>query len=98
MLGNMEVLKNGTTIACKEKPDITYPCNWQYKVIGKNPEAVKKAILDICAPAPVQILFSHASSSGKYHSFNAELEIQSEEQRLAIYQSLHNHKEIKIVL
>ncbi len=71
---------------------------WLYKVIGENPEAVKKAILDACTPDSVHITFSHSSSSGKYHSFNAELEVQSEEQRLAIYQALHNHKEIKIIL
>ncbi len=71
---------------------------WSYKAIGKNPKAVQQAIRDACAPNPVKITFSHSSSSGTYHSFNAELEVKTEKQRLAIYQALHNHQEIKIVL
>ncbi len=94
----MKNIKNGPPLSCKDKPDITYPCKWLYKVIGKNPETVKKAILDVCAPSKVEITFSHVSSSGKYHSFNAELEVQTEEQRLAIYQALHNNEAINIVL
>ncbi len=93
----MEIVNPGT-LTCKEKSEIIYPCKWSYKAIGKNPEAVQQAILDACAPIPVKITFSHSSSGGTYHSFNAELEVKTEVQRLAIYQALHNHKEIKIVL
>ncbi len=81
-----------------EKPEIDYPCNWQYKVIGENQDAIKQAIMDIAAPVPVVITYSHSSSSGKYHSLNANIEVQDEEARLAIYRALHDHPAIKVVL
>ncbi len=80
------------------KPEINYPCDWLYKVIGKNPEEVEKAIIETCTPHEVKISHSHASSSGKYHSFNAEIKVVSEEQRLSLYKTLQNHPEIQIVL
>lgn len=81
-----------------EKPDIVYPCVWLYKVIGRDQAAIKQAIMSIAAPVPVAITYSHSSSSGKYHSFNAEIEVQDEEARLSIYQALHQHPDIKVVL
>lgn len=80
------------------KPEINYPCTWQYKVIGRDHDLVKEAIEEICAPVPVAITYSHSSSSGKYHSYNAEIEVQDEEARLAIYRALHNHQAIQIVI
>jgi uncharacterized protein len=93
----MDSSKTKSAIDTK-KPDISYPCQWQYKVIGQNPETTKKAIKDACSPAQVTITFSHVSSSGKYHSFNAEVIVKTEEQRLKIYQALHNHPDVKMVL
>lgn len=81
-----------------DKPEIHYPCVWQYKVIGENKEKVIQAIEAIAEPIPVFITYSHSSSSGKYHSFNAEIEVQDEEARLAIYRALHQHPQIKVVL
>ncbi len=54
--------------------------------------------MSIAEPVPVVIKFSHSSSSGKYHSFNAEIEIQDEEERLAFYRALHEHPDIYVVL
>lgn len=82
----------------QEKPEINYPCVWQYKVIGEDQAAIKQAIMHIAAPVPVVITYSHSSSSGRYHSFNAEIEVQDEEARLSIYEALHNHPDIKVVL
>lgn len=80
------------------KPEITYPCVWQYKVIGRDSDRIKMAIEEICAPVPVSIRYSHSSSSGKYHSYNAEIEVQDEEARISIYRALHNHPDIQMVI
>ncbi len=81
-----------------EKPEIDYPCNWVYKVIGQDPEALKEIILTACAPSDVIISHSHTSSKGKYHSLNASLEVEDETQRLEIYDLLKKHPAIKVVL
>ena len=80
------------------KPEIHYPCTWEYKVIGKDHGLIKEAIVEICAPVPVSITYSHSSSSGKYHSYNAKIEVQDDEARLAIYRALHAHSAIQIVI
>lgn len=93
----MTLLKNDAT-PLEGKPDIPYPCTWQYKVIGRDHEKIKQAIREICAPVPVSIAYSHSSSSGKYHSYNAEIEVQDEEARLSIYRALHEHENIQMVI
>lgn len=90
--------KNKQHPVLSDKPEIHYPCVWQYKVIGENQERIVQAIEKISAPVPVKIEFSHSSSSGKYHSFNAEIEVQDEEARMSIYRALQEHPDIKVVL
>ncbi|SHO44386.1 HP0495 family protein [Desulfopila aestuarii] len=81
-----------------EKPEIDYPCNWVYKVIGEDIQILKELIVTACAPANVSITHSNSSSGGKYHSLNAVLLVESEEMRLQIYELLKSHPAVKIVL
>ncbi len=81
-----------------DKPEISYPCTWMYKVIGEDVEALKEVIITACAPAAVEISHSHSSSGGKYHSLNATLEVDSERMRLDIYEILKAHPAVKVVL
>lgn len=94
----MSAVKGTTTSSNEKKPEIDYPCVWQYKVIGQDQHLIQEAIKEICNPVPVAITYSHSSSSGKYHSFNAEIEVQDDEGRVSIYNALHNHSAIKVVL
>lgn len=80
------------------QPEIEYPCLWQYTVIGREHERIKAAIKEICSPIPVRIVYSHSSSSGKYHSYRTEVEVQDEEARLSIYRALHNHTDVQMVI
>ena len=94
----MDNTKPPGPLACKTKPDIDYPCQWLYKVIGKDPALVEKAIRSSCSPVPVKITPSHSSSKGSYWSLNAEVTVENEEMRLSIYRSLTNHPDVKLVL
>ncbi len=94
----MTAIDNFNKSPLERKPEIHYPCVWQYKVIGQNQHLTKEAIIEICAPVPVEITYSHSSSSGKYHSFNAEIEIQDEEARNSIFRALKNHSAINMVI
>ncbi len=82
----------------KEKPDITYPCSWAYKVIGEDCTLLKEVLVKACAPHKPEISHSQTSRKGKYHSLQAELVVPSEEVRLAIYQQLQAEPAVKIVL
>ena len=81
-----------------ERPEIEYPCSWVYTVVGQDCSLLKDAIINACGPQSVTISHSRSSSGGKYHSLNAELTVDSEEDRLAIYDSLKANPVVKLVL
>ncbi|MCK4838087.1 MAG: DUF493 domain-containing protein [Desulfobulbaceae bacterium] len=83
---------------CQTKPEIDYPCQWLFKVIGSGCQEVEAAIKEVVGDASFKITPSKASSGGKYHSVNLEMEVTSEEYRLAIYRNLGACASIKVVL
>ncbi|MBU0485893.1 MAG: DUF493 domain-containing protein [Proteobacteria bacterium] len=84
---------------CKyQKLELEYPCNWQYKVIGEDHEKMRLAIAEFVQDVSCSINHSKSSSSGKYHSLNLEIVVESEEVRILIYQELKNHPAVKMVL
>ncbi|MFN2353927.1 MAG: DUF493 domain-containing protein [Desulfopila sp.] len=80
------------------QPQIEYPCVWQYTVIGRDHERIKAAIEEVCSPIPVTTVYSHSSSSDKYHSYRTEVEVQDEEARLSLYRALHGHTDVQMVI
>ena len=84
--------------SCQTKPDIDYPCQWLFKVIGSDCLEIETAIKEVIGEASFKITASNASSSGKYRSINLEMEVTSEEHRLALYRNLGDCAAIKVVL
>ena len=80
-----------------QKPEITYPCLWSYKIIGEDQDFLREALLVACAPHPVAITHSHTSSGGRYHSMEGKLVVQDEATRLAIFDALKTHPAVKIL-
>ncbi|MCG6929989.1 MAG: DUF493 domain-containing protein [Desulfofustis sp.] len=89
---------NEQNFCTQRKPDIDYPCAWEYKVIGKDEEKLKAALLSACLPAVPSITLSNISSKGTYFSFNASLVVKDEEMRLQIFYRLQNSPDVKIVI
>lgn len=81
-----------------DRPEIEYPCMWQYKVIGRDRGLVEQAIQAICGHSPVTVSFSNTSSSGKYHSLNVEIEVVDEETRDALFAAFKEHEDITMVI
>ena len=82
----------------EKTPKISYPCPWQYKIIGMDINAIKQAIAEIIADHVHTITMSNTSSSGKYISLNVELEVHSEEHRDTFFFQLRDHIDIKFVI
>jgi putative lipoic acid-binding regulatory protein len=80
------------------KVQLNYPCQWLYKVIGFDRENLHRALLEIVKGESCDISFSQSSSAGKYHCFNLEILVRSEEERNDIYTALKAHPQVKIVL
>ena len=82
----------------QRKPDISYPCLWEYKVVGSDEQKLRAAILAACTPVEPIITLSNVSKKGTYFSLNAELQVEDEEMRLRIFTYLQNSPDVKIVI
>jgi uncharacterized protein len=85
-------------ISNSSKPDIQYPCRWQFRLIGESREAILDAIHTSVDIAACEIAEGNASSSGRYLSLNLELTVNDEAERLQFYQVLSKHPAIRVVL
>jgi putative lipoic acid-binding regulatory protein len=81
-----------------EKLELDYPCNWAYKLIASEKEALQKAIHNVIQEREHKLTHSNNSKSGKYVSMNLELLVHNEDDRNFIYEALKAHSNIKMVL
>jgi putative lipoic acid-binding regulatory protein len=81
-----------------ERPEIAYPCRWEYKAIGSDREMMETAILEIVEDLDYTLDFSNASRTGKYCSLLLVVTVDSEEHRNSIFQALRAHPDIRMVL
>ena len=82
----------------KDKLELSYPCNWAYKLIAGEKEALQKAIHDVIDEREHKLSHSNNSKTGKYISMNLELLVHNEDDRNFIYEALKAHDNIKMVL
>ncbi len=80
------------------KPEIDYPCVWQYKIIGQERQTIQAALSQELGDAPYSLSASRSSKTGKYISLNLELTVHDEEERLHLYKVLKADPSIKLVL
>jgi len=78
--------------------ELSYPCTWVYKVIGRSEEAVREAIRDVLQERERKVCVSRKSASGKYCCLNVELTVHDATDRVEIYNALSSHPLTKIVL
>ena len=83
---------------CGCRPQIDYPCRWQYRIIGEDRTAMLAAIAAQVDVAACVIDDANTSSSGRYLSLNLEITVNDEPERLHLYQALSGHPAIRMVL
>jgi uncharacterized protein len=79
------------------RPDIEYPCSWEYKVIGSNIDNILSAIEDAASGLTYTVKPSNISRNSKYFSIDVKVEVPNEAIRDVIYSALVKHEDIKIV-
>ncbi len=82
----------------KTKPEISYPCEWHYTLIGREKTLIQEAVTEIINESPHSLSFSKTSRTGKYISFNLEVFVGSEEIRDYYFRKLQSHSAIRMVL
>lgn len=81
-----------------KKPNIEYPCNWDYKVIGTDVDKMINVIEQSVEGMDYKISSSNVSSKGKYFSLNLTVFVSSEVIRDIIFAKLKASEFVKMVL
>jgi len=82
----------------RQRPEIEYPCEWAYKVIGSDVNKILYAIEEAAMGLTYDVSPSNVSSNGKYYSINFKLEVPNETVRNLIYEKLEKCPDIKFIL
>lgn len=81
-----------------KKPNIEYPCNWYYKVIGTDVDEMIRVIEISVEGMEFDISSSNVSSKGKYFSINLKVYVTSEAIRDIIFAKLESSEYVKMVI
>ena len=83
-------------------PRLEYPLSYGFTIIGLAgddfPEHARRLVARHVAEVPVESVVVRASAGGKYHSVSVSVRLDSEEQRRAVYLSLHEDARVVFVL
>lgn len=82
----------------ERKPEIEYPCDWDYKIIGNNVDGILYAIEDAAQGLDYQVSPSNVSKTGKYVSINLKVKVENEYIRDSVYSSLDDAECVIMVL
>ena len=83
---------------CDERPEIEYPCEWGYKIIGTDREALEAVIVEAMGKRDYTQKEGNSSSKGKFHSLNMRCQVESEEDRNALFKAFQDHNDVKMVI
>ena len=81
----------------QERPEIHYPCEWRYKLIGRDRDKLEACIFDIMAHREYTSSVGNISKNGKFVSVNVSCDIASEEERNALFKAFQDHEDVNMV-
>ena len=81
-----------------EKPEINYPTQWGFKLIGRDKEALHDAIKEVMGEKEHLCHPGNASKKGNFHSYNASCTVEDEAERDRIFKAFQDHDDVKMVI
>ncbi len=85
-----------------DPPHLEYPLQYGFTIIGLAgddfPEHARRLVARFVAEVPAEGVRVRASAGGKYHSVSVSVRLESEAQRRAVYQALHEDQRVVFVL
>lgn len=79
------------------KPEINYPTEWEYRVIGMDKQKIKEVIAEVILQ-DYALKEGQQSSGGKFVSVIVSTIVQSEEQRDSFFAKLKQNPNVNMVL
>jgi putative lipoic acid-binding regulatory protein len=90
----MKILDNHTPT----KPEIHYPTQWKFKIIGKNKEKLLHCIKEAMKEKQHLCHLGNSSKTGKFHTYNASCSVKNEAERNKIFKYFETHEDVKMVM
>jgi putative lipoic acid-binding regulatory protein len=88
---------NGGGESCR-KPDIEYPCPWNFTIIGTDGEEIRRRVGELLAGVDYTLQVGRESSGGKYVSLKLTTTVRSEEHRYDLHEKLVQDPLVKVVM
>lgn len=87
-----------STFCENRRPEISYPCRWEYRIIGEDEVALRAAVAMVAGDRAHTVAHSRASGGGRYLSLAVEIAVDNDNERLAVFAALREHPHIRWVL
>ena len=81
-----------------EKPNIEYPCEWGYKIIGTDNNKLEAVIFEVMGSRSYKNKGRNSSSKGKFHALSTACQVESQEDRDTLFKAFQDHKDVKMVI
>jgi putative lipoic acid-binding regulatory protein len=82
----------------QEKPTIEYPTQWGFKIIGRDKEALHKAIKEVMGDKEHLCHPGNSSKTGKFHTYNATCTVDTEAERDRLFKAFSDHDDVEMVI
>lgn len=82
----------------QDKPVIHYPCDWEYRIIGGNPEQIRSAVAEILGEEDYTLEEGNWSRQGRWVSMVLRMVVINEPHRLETFRALREHPSVRMVL
>jgi putative lipoic acid-binding regulatory protein len=81
-----------------ERPEITYPCAWTYRIVGTDADEIRALVTEVLVDRPHELRPSRESRKGNYVSLVLEVAVRDEADRDEIFRALMDGACVKIVV
>jgi putative lipoic acid-binding regulatory protein len=79
-------------------PIIQYPCEWSYRIIGSDEQALRQAASESLGALAYHITLSNQSRGKKYLSMNITIDVETQAMRDQIFTALEGHPAVRFML
>ncbi len=86
------------TFTKDDKPEITYPCEWEYKVIVDAEYDISELVRELLGEREHRVEKSNVSRGGKYRSYSIRLLVHNEEERRFLFDAFKKGERVRMVL
>lgn len=81
-----------------DKPEITYPCRWTYRIVTTDEDSVRERVAALAGERPYELRPSKKSAQGSYTSMHLEMDVEDQVDRDAIFAGLKSDPAVKMVI